>query len=191
MASNDSYFSVSGYVATQPKDGQTRDGTRTLSFRVGWTPRALNRATGEWADLPSSFASVTCYRKLAEHARFCLRKGDPIVLKGNLRVREYDDQAGLRRNSVDINADFVGHDMARGTSQFSRQRPHTGLTAAEYSQSQEAGHGRLPGDVPDDQPEAADADEADAMSEVGDAPEPEDAEFADRYQEAEPVGAGV
>jgi single-strand DNA-binding protein len=197
MASNEAYFSVSGFVATQPRDGRMPDGTQTLSFRVGWTPRGLNRSTGEWADLPSSFASVTCYRKMAEHARQCLRRGDAIVLKGTLRVREYADQAGVRRNAVDINADFLGHDMAKGTSQFSRQRKHTELTAAEYSQSQGTQRGRLPGDAAEDLPESADADDDLALTEVAaltEAGEPggtQEAELADRDREDEPVGAGL
>lgn len=147
MAANDAYFSVSGYVATQPKPGRMKDGTQTLSFRLAWTPRALDRASGEWADLPSSFASVTCYRKLAEHGMYCLRRGDPVVLKGTLRVREYVDQAGARRNSVDVVANFLGHDMTKGTSMFSKQPQHAEQTAAEYQQSQTAAHDPRPGDV--------------------------------------------
>ena len=113
MATNDGVFRVTGYVATQPKKGITKSGTKTLTFRIGWTPREISRQTGEWADLPSSFASVTCYKKIAENAAYCLRKGDPIVLKGTLRVREYADQAGSRRNSVDVVADFLGHVLAK------------------------------------------------------------------------------
>jgi len=147
MATNDALFSVTGYVATQPKKGETKSGTKTLTFRIGWTPREVSRQTGEWADLPSSFASVTCYRKIAENAAYCLRKGDPIVLKGTLRVREYADQAGTRRNSVDVTADFLGHDLSKGTSNFAKQSHSAQQTAEEYQLSQEANGVRLPGDV--------------------------------------------
>jgi len=147
MATNDAQFSVTGYVATQPKKGLTKSGTKTLTFRIGWTPREVSRQTGEWADLPSSFVSVTCYRKIAENAAYCLRKGDPIVLNGTLRVREYEDQAGSRRNSVDVVADFLGHDLARGTSNFNKQAQRAQQTAEEYELSLVAGGNRLPGDV--------------------------------------------
>jgi single-strand DNA-binding protein len=147
MATNDALFSVTGYVATQPKKGLTKSGTKTLTFRIGWTPREVSRQTGEWADLPSSFASVTCYRKIAENAAYCLRKGDPIVLKGTLRVREYADQAGTRRNSVDVVADFLGHDLMKGTSMFTKQPQRAQQTADEYELSQLADGNRLPGDV--------------------------------------------
>jgi single-strand DNA-binding protein len=153
MATNEAHFDVTGYVATQPKKGETKWGTKTLTFRIGWTPREVSRQTGEWADLPSSFVSVTCYRKIAENAARSLRKGDPVVLKGTLRVREYDDQAGTRRNSVDVTADFLGHDLAKGTSNFTKQSRSAQQTAEEYELSQ-AGGDRLPGDVAADQPNA-------------------------------------
>lgn len=183
MATNDAFFSVTGYVATQPKKGVTKAGTKTLTFRIGWTPREVSRQTGEWADLPSSFASVTCYRKIAENGAYCLRKGDPIVLKGTLRVREYDDQAGARRNSVDVVADFLGHDLAKGTSNFTKHSQRSQQTAEEYQLSQASEGTRLPGDVEatewpeEQQPEAIDPDElvavdgAEALSANGDNPE--------------------
>ena len=145
---NDAYVNLIGFVATQPKKGRTKTGSLTLSMRVGWTPRAVNKATGEWSDLPSSFATVQCYRKVAEHAAVCLRKGDPIVLRGSLRVREYTDQSGQRRSAVEIQAESLGHDMGRGISTYSKLQARTELTADEYEESLAAGErSRLPGDV--------------------------------------------
>ena len=146
---NEAHFSVTGYVATNPKLGFTRDGTRMLSMRVGWTPRRLDRATGDWVDQPSSFISVQCFRKVAEHAGFCLRRGDPIVVRGTLRVREYPDQTGAKRISVDVVADTIGHDLSRGISMFARPAASTEQTAAERAQAEGGGErSPLPGDRP-------------------------------------------
>lgn len=207
MATNDALFSVTGYVATQPKKGTTKAGTKTLTFRIGWTPREVSRQTGEWADLPSSFASVTCYRKIAENAASCLRKGDPIVLKGTVRIREYADQAGTRRNSVDVVADYLGHDLAKGTSNFIKHSQRSQQTAEEYELSQAVGGDPLQGDVEsaqredEPQPEAIDPDEA-VLAEAADAlsddqddldhasapahPDRDDADTDDGYDPAEP-----
>jgi single-strand DNA-binding protein len=140
---NEAYFSVTGYVATDPKAGYTRDGTRTLSMRVGWTPRRLDRATGDWVDQPSSFISVQCFRRVAENGAFSLRRGDPIVLKGTLRVREYSDQTGAKRISVDVVADTIGHDMSRGISNYARVSASQQQTAAEREAAE---RDPLPGD---------------------------------------------
>lgn len=131
---NEAYFSVTGFVATTPKRGMTKAGDHLLSMRIGWTPRLFDRATGEWKDQPSSFANVTCFRKTAENGAACLHRGDPIVVKGTLRIREYESQ-GVRRTAIDIIADSIGHDLARGISSFTRSRPPTGQTALEAEQA--------------------------------------------------------
>jgi single-strand DNA-binding protein len=139
---NEASFSVSGYVATQPTRIPTKSGEHMLSMRIGWTPRLFDRAAGEWKDQPTSFATVVCFRRVAENAAACLRKGDPIVVKGTLRVREYEGQSGAKRTAVDIVADSIGHDLTRGVSSFMKSRPITGPTALEHEDAERAA-GRL------------------------------------------------
>jgi single-strand DNA-binding protein len=148
MAIQEAYVSLIGFVATQPKKGQTKSGLLSLSMRVGWTPRTIDRDTGEWTDQPSSFITVQCYRRVAEHAGACLRRGEPVVLRGTLRIREYTDKAGQRRSAVEIVADSIGHDMSRGISNYSKIPTRTTLTADEYERAQaaEADRDPVPGD---------------------------------------------
>ena len=161
---NEALFCVTGYVATQPVAGFTRSGVPTLSMRVGWTPRRLDRNTGEWADEATSFASVKCFRKTAQNAAACLRRGDPIFLKGSLRVREYQDQAGTKRTSVDVIADVLGHDVSRGVSLYTKAQASLAMTALEHIAAEAAaGRAVLPGDrrfVESGDPDDSDAVEA-------------------------------
>lgn len=159
---NEAHFSVTGYVATQPQLRELRDGTAALTFRLGWTPRVIDRTTGEWSDTSSSFVSVTCFRKVAENAGRSLRRGDPVVLKGTLRVREWTDRAGTKRPAVEVSADFLGHDLAKGTTIFTKQARHTERTAEEYQrlQAEAARREPLPGDV--DAARQSQGDQADA-----------------------------
>jgi single-strand DNA-binding protein len=106
---NEANFSVSGYVATQPTLRFSSAGEPSVSMRIGWTPRRMSKVTGEWEDLPSSFVSVVCFRKVAENAAKCLRKGEPVNLSGTLQVREYTDARGEKRLSVDVVARTLGH----------------------------------------------------------------------------------
>jgi single-strand DNA-binding protein len=143
---NEAQVSVIGFVATQPIGGYTKTGSRSVSMRVGWTPRVFDRDTGAWTDQASSFLTVQCYRKVAEHAAVCLRRGDPIVVRGSLRVREYVDKNGVRRSSVEVTADSIGHDMSRGISWFTRSTAQAERTAAEYEQAMAPERHPLPGD---------------------------------------------
>jgi single-strand DNA-binding protein len=158
---NEADVSLIGFVATQPKKGRTKTGITTLSMRIGWTPRTVDKTTGEWSDLPSSFATLWCYRKVAEYASVCIRRGEPIVVRGTLRVREYTDQTGQRRSSVEITAESIGHDISRGISTYSKLPTRGELTAEEYEQSL-AELNPLPGDR--EQTAADDTRESDLVS---------------------------
>jgi single-strand DNA-binding protein len=138
---NEAHISLSGFVATQPYLNETRTGVPSLSMRVAWTPRKLDRATGEWVDADTSFLTVQCYRKLAENAGTCLRKGDPVVVRGRMTIRDFEDKVGRQRTRVEVDAASIGHDLSRGVAQFQRLRPQTGMTAMEYRAAQDGGSG--------------------------------------------------
>jgi single-strand DNA-binding protein len=132
---NEAHISLSGYVATQPFVKETRTGIPAISMRVAWTPRRQDPVTGEWSDLATSFCTVTAYRRLAENAAACLRKGDPVVVRGRVTVREFEDKNGHQRSAMEVDAISFGHDLSRGVAVFHRVRPHTGMTANEYLES--------------------------------------------------------
>ncbi|HEY6481668.1 MAG TPA: single-stranded DNA-binding protein [Streptosporangiaceae bacterium] len=135
MMINEAHISLSGYVATQPALKWTRTGVPALNMRVAWTPRRMDRVTGEWIDMSTNFLTVYAYRKLAENAATCLRKGDPVVLRGRVSTRDFEDKNGHQRTALEVDAISFGHDMTRGVSTFQRVRPQTGMTANEYQES--------------------------------------------------------
>jgi single-stranded DNA-binding protein len=148
--SNEAYLSVTGYVATTPEPGCTSSGVPTLSMRLGWTPRRLDQGTGEWSDEPTSFVTVKCYRKLADNGQFSLRRGDPVFVRGTLRVREYQAKDGSRGTAVEITATSIGHDLTKGITAFSKHRGSNGQARAEQAAADgESGAGQ-PGAVDDD-----------------------------------------
>jgi single-stranded DNA-binding protein len=94
--------------------------------------------------MSTSFLTVYAYRKLAENAATCLRKGDPIVLRGRVTTRDFEDKKGHQRTALEVDAISFGHDMTRGVSTFQRVRPQTGMTANEF---QGAESGTRPGEA--------------------------------------------
>jgi single-strand DNA-binding protein len=118
---NEAQFTVAGFVATSPSFSATKSGLPTMTMRVAWTPRRVDRSTGEWTDEPTCFVSVKCYGRTAENCKISLEKGDPVVVTGTLRMHDYESKEGAMRTSVDITASAIGHDLARGTSVFNRR----------------------------------------------------------------------
>ncbi len=128
---NEAQLSVVGYVATEPTYVKVGDGIPKLTMRVAWTTRRRDSATGEWVDANTSFVRVTCWRRLAENLATCLRKGDPVLLRGRLDVRPFVGKDGQRRISVDVDANSLGHDLSRGVAGFRRVWETTGKTAEQ------------------------------------------------------------
>jgi single-strand DNA-binding protein len=145
MMFNEAQLSLTGYVATQPRFRTTAGGTSMVWMRVAWTPRRLDRGTGEWADGNTSYVTVLCWRKLADNVAMCIRKGDPVVVKGRLSVRSYEDKNGVERTAVEVDAGSVGHDLSRGVANFQRTRRAPGETAADQLAAGFTAGG-LPGD---------------------------------------------
>ncbi|HEX4062160.1 MAG TPA: single-stranded DNA-binding protein [Streptosporangiaceae bacterium] len=119
---NGATVTLAGYVAREPVYTTVNDTIPKVIVRVAWNNRYPDRVTGEWRDGRTSFATVNCWRKMADNAMTSLRKGQPVVVSGRLLVREYEDKEGKRRIAVDIEADAIGHDLNRGVSHFQRVR---------------------------------------------------------------------
>ena len=132
---NDANIDLAGFVASEPSFKRLATGTSTARLRVAYTERRLNRETGEWGDGPTSFVTVLCWRALADNVAMCLRKGEPVLVRGRLRVREYEGKDGARGTETEIDASSVGHDLSRGVAHFSRTRRAPGETAAETAEA--------------------------------------------------------
>jgi single-strand DNA-binding protein len=121
---------LTGYVALEPKLWFTKQAhTPVVNLRVGMTPRRMDTSTGEWKDGPSSFFTVNCWRKLALNVSASMHKGDPVIIRGRLRMRSWNDD-GKTRTTVEIEAESVGHDVAYGFSHFMKG-VHPGLLRAQ------------------------------------------------------------
>ncbi len=122
LMSQGTFVTLVGFVAQDPRQRETREG-RVTDLRVGTTFRVRDRVTNEWRDADTSYFTVSCWRRLGDHVRASLRKGDPVVVKGRFRTRSWEDKAGQTRTVVDISADTVGHDLSRGVANYIRQQP--------------------------------------------------------------------
>ena len=114
------YLTLVGFVAQDPRQREARAGVWVTNLRVGTTPRIQDRVTNQWRDGETSFYDVACWRRLGDHVRASLHKGDPVMVKGRCRSRSYTDKNGVRHNVIDVIADTVGHDLNRGVANYLR-----------------------------------------------------------------------
>lgn len=117
---NEIFVTVTGNVGTPPRSAVTRNGHSVTSFRLASTPRRYDRQQGGWVDGATAWFTVNCWRQLADHVTSCVGMGDPLVVHGKLRIREYTRGDGTPAVALDLEALTVGHDLTRGTSMFKR-----------------------------------------------------------------------
>jgi single-strand DNA-binding protein len=135
---NEAHVVLSGRVANDPQYRIVGNDIPRLSMRVVWTTRRRDSATGEWVDGNTSGVTVTCWRKLAKNLNVCLRKGDPVLVRGKLEVRPYVGRDGQTRTAVDVDAITVGPDLTMGVAHYLRISAMAAKTAAELAQGETA-----------------------------------------------------
>jgi single-strand DNA-binding protein len=132
-------ITVTGLVATTPKNIVTSSGLAITTFRMASNQRKFDKAEGKWVNGETNWYTITSFRQLAANVMLSLQKGQRIVVTGRLRVRDWntDDKKGT---SVEIDAEALGHDLAWGTAAFTRS------AAANLADAESAPDGHDEGD---------------------------------------------
>lgn len=91
---NDTYVTVVGNVVENPRYLATASGAHLASFRLASTSRRYDRQEGRWRDGDTLFLNVACWRWLGDNVAASVKKGDPLVVSGRLRMRSYTGKDG-------------------------------------------------------------------------------------------------
>jgi single-strand DNA-binding protein len=115
-ATNINRVVLTGNLTRDPELRSLPSGMSVCSLRIASNTRRKG-ASGEWEDKPNFF-DVTVWGAQGENCARFLSKGRPVALDGRLEWREWQDQAGNNRQSVEIVADSVqflgGRDEGQG-----------------------------------------------------------------------------
>jgi single-strand DNA-binding protein len=114
---NEVLVTMVGNVASTVSYTETSAGVPVANFRMAATERRFDRTAGDWVDGETNWVTVVAWRWLAANVVSSVSKGDPVVVSGRLRIREWGEE-DRRRSVVEIDARVVGHDLGRGTSAF-------------------------------------------------------------------------
>lgn len=117
MALNDTYMTIVGNVVDAPRMRLTKSGHAVTNFRVASTSRRYDQEQQRYVDNCTLFVNVTCWRAMAENVAFSVHKGQPVLVTGRYYSREYEINETVRI-SYELEANSVGHDLGRGTSEF-------------------------------------------------------------------------
>lgn len=115
--SSDVIVTLEGWVGNDPQSF-TAGEVGLAKFRLGHTPRRYRRQTGDWENGETQWFTVTAWRQLGAHCLRSIHKGDPVIVRGRLTQRTWQNKAGEDVVSLEVEALSVGHDLSMGISNF-------------------------------------------------------------------------
>jgi single-strand DNA-binding protein len=95
-----------GHLVADPELKQTQNGVSVTSFRIGVSRKRINQNEAPKSD----FFNIVAWRSTAEFIARNFRKGDPILVTGEMQNRDYTDQSGNKRYVTELiaeEAEFV------------------------------------------------------------------------------------
>jgi single-strand DNA-binding protein len=135
---NESYVTLQGWVGNDV-DAREVSGVPMASLRVACTPR-FNRG-GSWVDGETAWYTVNCWRQLGQNVAASIQKGDAIVVHGRVRVDVWEREGQPPSVAWIVDATFVGHDLTKGTSEFTKTPRSERLDPAQDESVKELVHG--------------------------------------------------
>lgn len=170
-----------GTIGSDPRTGTLTDGRPYVGFRLAVNHDYFNSETGAYESGDTSWYDVAAYGAIAQACACSLSKGDPVIVVGRLRVRDWT--AGEKSGTaVEIIADAIGHNLRFGTGSFNRRSSRRRAPGGE-DQTAEAGSGGTGwGGLSGPPPTGRDPWESGDDQQAGDLPDP--------GGEPTPVGAG-
>ena len=147
-ATNINRVVVTGNLTRDPELRSLPSGNSVCKLRIAVNSRRKDQS-GEWVDKPNYF-DVTVWGAQGENCAQYLSKGRPVAVDGRLEWREWQDNQGNKRQSVDIIADSVQFLGSReGGENGGRFTPQSDVPAdnADFAQAP-AGAGGSDDDIP-------------------------------------------
>ncbi|MEZ0065817.1 single-strand DNA-binding protein [Streptacidiphilus sp. MAP12-20] len=138
---NGTMVTLVGVAVSQVRYSTTVGGVPVAHFRLAATERRFDRPRQVWVEGDTSFFTVWAWRSLAENALTSIGSGDPVLVTGRMRIREWERPDGQPKGvSAEIEATALGHDLARGTTVFRktvRGRPELVASISERTRLNE------------------------------------------------------
>jgi single-strand DNA-binding protein len=111
---------IEGNLTADPEHGTSDNQVEYTRFSIAVNDRRLNEQTGKWEDAGTVYHRVVVFGEQARHVIDSVRKGDQVLVAGDLRFGSYTDKDDQVRESRDIIADTVAASLRFATANIER-----------------------------------------------------------------------
>ncbi len=134
-----------GNMTADPELKQTTSGISVCSFTIAVNRRGAKATDGQ----PTvDFIDIVAWRQSAEFVSRYFKKGNPILVCGQLQKRAWTDNQGQKRYAVEVVADEVtfASNANQGGAPAMGSAPATDAYASPYSNAGESSFEEIPSD---------------------------------------------
>lgn len=113
---NETFITIIGRLASDPELRYTQGGAGVANFTVASNARTFDKNTSEWKNKTTTFWRCAAWnqgekQRLGENVVDALKKGDSVIVRGELETREWEDKEGGKRSVVEVRVDTIGKDL--------------------------------------------------------------------------------
>lgn len=112
---NETYLTVRGRLTSDPELRFTPNGAAVANLTVAVNARKFDKQTNEWKDKEAKFWRCNAWNQgkltLAENIAEGLKKGDAVVVYGEIETRKYQTKEGESRSVDEIRIESIGKDL--------------------------------------------------------------------------------
>ncbi|HTY45112.1 MAG TPA: single-stranded DNA-binding protein [Patescibacteria group bacterium] len=127
-----------GNLTKDPELRYTPQGTAVVNLRLAVNRKFRDR-NQEWKD-EVCFVTAVVWDKQAETCNQYLHKGSPVFIEGRLQSRSWEDNAGQKRNTIEVRAERVQF-LGTGTGAAKEEAASSALPEETSTESNWLGEG--------------------------------------------------
>ena len=135
-----------GNMTADPELKQTTSGTSVCSFSIAVNRRFTKPEQGQQT---VDFINIVTWRQSAEFVSRYFKKGNPILICGQLQTRTWTDNQGQKRYATEVIADevsFVGPATANGAPAGNAAYTPDAYSTPSFNSASGASFEEIPGD---------------------------------------------
>ena len=125
--SNETFLTIRGRLTADPELRFTPSGSGVVNFTIAANSSKFDKNTNEWKDQPAKFWRCAGWNQgkltRAENIANLLKKGDNVIVYGELTTREYEDKEGNRKNADEIRVETIGKDLTFHGQAYATNEP--------------------------------------------------------------------
>jgi single-strand DNA-binding protein len=110
------FITIIGRLTGDPELRFTPSGAGVANFTVAANARFFDKQTNEWKNKPTTFWRCAAWnqgekQRLGENVVDALKKGDSVIVRGEIESREYTTKEGENRSVMEVRIETIGKDL--------------------------------------------------------------------------------